>query len=512
MSVRRKIWERRIKNFWEDFSHNKIGLVGLAIIIAYVIVAIFVPVLAPVDPELRMVAEPYAYPEWYAALVPSLRNLPRTMDSNLIWQLQNETLPDFISVNQTENNIVVNYNNGTTETHIMLFTKWNYPWDPPKSFTFFFTYQAYVGRPVTTWYAIELNITTPSGANKTNTLWDNNFPLWDAYWWRYQLYDRQIRYDQIATTPGYSAYPFLKTSTNATVNLVPMHLFYRLEYQPVDYYTKMLPDILGPPGEFTLRMNVTIKPAPGKTNTTCTINISNLQIHIPGLVYGLLGTQVYGCDCWSRLIYGVRVSLAVGLVAAVLSTFLGIVVGVSAGFIGGALDEVLMRLVDVLLCLPVLPILMVLVSLFGRSVWYIVLVIAVFGWQGLARMIRSQTLSIREMSFIECAQASGGSKSYIMSKHVIPNIMPIALADMVLSIPGAIILEAALSFIGFGDPTTPTWGREFNLAFSEGSGFSQFIWWWVVPPGIATTLLCLAFVFVSHAIDEIVNPRLRRRR
>lgn len=198
--------------------------------------------------------------------------------------------------------------------------------------------------------------------------------------------------------------------------------------------------------------------------------------------------------------------------AAAIATSLGVLVGVVAGYLGGAMDEVLMRFVDVLICLPALPILMVLVSLFGRNVWYIVLIIAVFGWQGLSRMIRSQTLSIREMSFIECATASGASRSYIMFKHVVPNILPIALADMVLSIPGAIILEAALSFIGFGDPTTPTWGREFNLAFSEGSGFSQFIWWWVVPPGIAITSLCLAFVFISHAIDEIVNPRLRRRR
>jgi len=274
----------------------------------------------------------------------------------------------------------------------------------------------------------------------------------------------------------------------------------------------MLPDMFGPPGEFTFKMYLNIKPVAGMTNTTCTVSLSKFKISIPGLVYGILGTQVYGCDCWSRLIYGVRVSLAVGLAAAVISTSLGILIGVVAGFMGGALDEILMRLVDVLLCLPALPILLVMVALFGRSVWYIVLIIAVFGWQGLARMIRAQTLSIREMSFIECAQASGGSKSYIMTKHVMPNIMPIALADMVLSIPGAIILEAALSFIGFGDPTTPTWGREFNLAFSVGSGFSNFIWWWVVPPGIAITLLCLAFVFVSHAIDEIVNPRLRRRR
>jgi ABC-type dipeptide/oligopeptide/nickel transport system permease subunit len=512
MSIRRKIWERRIKNFWEDFSHNKIGLLGLAIIAAYVLVAFITPVLAPVNPETEYVAEQYAYPEWYANLVPSLRNLPRTTDDILTWELQNETLPDFVTIQRIGDTTWIRYKNGTTPVQIVLAAKWNYPWTPPKSFNLKLAYEANPGKPVSTWYALELNLTTPSEANKTNTRWDNNFPLWDAYWWRYQIYNRPIRYDQIKSTPGYSAWPFLKSSTNATLEMSPNHLFNRLAYEPHTYYTTMMPDIMGPPGEFTYKMYVTIKPVAGMTNTTCTISIKDGEIKFLGLVYGLLGTQVFGADCWSRLIYGVRVSLAVGLVAALLSTSLGILVGVVAGFMGGGIDEILMRVVDVLLCLPALPILIVFVALFGKSIWYIVLIIAIFGWQGLARMIRAQTLSIREMSFIECAQASGGSKSYIMTKHIIPNIMPIALADMVLSIPGAIVLEAALSFIGFGDPTTPTWGREFNLAYNVGSGFLDFIWWWVIPPGIAITLLCLAFVFVSHAIDEIVNPRLRRRR
>jgi ABC-type dipeptide/oligopeptide/nickel transport system permease subunit len=513
MSIRRKVWERRIRNFWEDFSHNRIGILGVAIIMSYVVVAIITPVLAPVNPEQQMVAEQYAYPEWYATLVPSLRNLPRTTDALLSWTPPaNESLPSFVTVEPVNDTWIVRYNNGTAQVQILFTAKWNYPWDQPKAFDLELAYGADPGKPAKTMYALELNLTTPSGANKTSPLWDNTFPLWDAYWWRYQIYNRQIRYDQIRTTPGYSAYPFLKSMSNVSFSLGPMQLFNRLAYDQVSFYTGMLKDIFGPPGEFTFKMYVTIKPIAGQTNTTCTISLSKLSLHIPGLVYGLLGTQVFGCDCWSRLIYGVRISLAVGLVAALLSTSLGILVGVVAGFMGGTIDEILMRFVDVLICLPALPILIVLVALFGKSVWYIVLIIAVFGWLGLARMIRAQTLSIREMSFIECAEASGGSKSYIMVRHVMPNIMPIALADMVLTIPGAIVLEAALSFIGFGDPTTPTWGREFNLAYNVGSGFSDFIWWWVIPPGIAITLLCLAFVFVSHAIDEIVNPRLRRRR
>lgn len=518
MSIRMKIWQRRIRNFWEDFSHNKIGLLGLVIILGYIAVALLTPVLAPVDPEKRSVAWQYAYPEWYANLVPSLQNLPRTMDSTLYWILDTDSLPSFVQVEAKGDQWIINYINGTEPIQIQFSALWHYPWDHPKSFNFNFKYSGNIGKKATTWYALELDLTAPAG-NKTQSRWGNTFPIWDSFWWTKALHNQWIHYDALSKPP-YSTmkppWPFSKSSVSATIDMSPMHLFYRLGYNPIDYYTKMLKDILGPPGDFNFTMRVTIKPIQDSTNPTgigtCQITISKLSIHIPGLVYGLLGTQVYGCDCWSRLIYGVKISLAVGLMAAALSTFLGVLVGVVAGFLGGAVDEVLMRLVDVLICLPALPILIVLVSLFGRSVYYIVLIIAVFGWQGLSRLIRSQTLSIREMSFIESATASGASKSYIMTRHVIPNILPIALADMVLTIPGAIILEAALSFIGFGDPTTPTWGREFNLAFSVGTGFQDFIWWWVIPPGIAITLLCLAFVFISHAIDEIVNPRLRRRR
>jgi peptide/nickel transport system permease protein len=172
-----------------------------------------------------------------------------------------------------------------------------------------------------------------------------------------------------------------------------------------------------------------------------------------------------------------------------------------------------MRTVDVLLCLPVLPMLLVLIHLLGYSVYWIVLVIALFGWQGLARVIRSQTLSIRETAYVESAVASGSSKGHIMLKHVIPNVTPAAITSFILSVPGAIILEAALSFIGMGDPFSPTWGKMLEFArLDQAYSPVNVAWWDILPPGIAITLLCMAFVFIGHAIDEIMNPRLRRRR
>jgi peptide/nickel transport system permease protein len=120
-------------------------------------------------------------------------------------------------------------------------------------------------------------------------------------------------------------------------------------------------------------------------------------------------------------------------------------------------------------------------------------------------------LTLRELPFIESARASGASSSYLLIRHLIPNVFPIAMASLVLSVPGAILTEAALSFLGFGDPFAPTWGKMLHEAQSEGS-FHALAWWYIVPPGLAITFLCVAFVFIGHALDEIVNPRLRRRR
>jgi ABC-type dipeptide/oligopeptide/nickel transport system permease subunit len=222
-----------------------------------------------------------------------------------------------------------------------------------------------------------------------------------------------------------------------------------------------------------------------------------------------MGTDSTGSDAWTELIYGVRISLMVGVLAALIATFLGILYGVVAGYLGGFVDEFLMRVVDVLLCIPVLPILLVLTRYFFANVFLVVVLIAIFGWQGLSRVIRSRVLTLKEMSFIESARASGASDTYLMIHHLIPNVLPIAMAAMVLAVPGAIITEAALSFLGFGDPNAPTWGRMLYNAYQLGGLRAPWVW---LPPGLAITVICIGFVFIGHSVDEIVNPRLRRRR
>jgi ABC-type dipeptide/oligopeptide/nickel transport system permease subunit len=519
MSLRRKIWTRRIKNFWLEYSHNKIGLVGLGIIILYVAVAFLTPVLAFYPPDQTGLAENYAMPEWMAIIDPRLQDLPRTTDYIINWNWIEEALPENVTIQQEGNKWIVRYINGTQPIRVTLYGTFHYSYRPPKTFYYAFKWSATpeIKDIVTAEYSLELNLTTPEG---------KVYPVFDQHWYRYKDTSYQVykgkpyRWNYLYETYGYGAYAYLgipiptwdSIENDVAVHLtVARYLPVRLGYPP--WRTEQMTyDLFYPKGNFTLNLYITIQPTKEGTPGTCEVSTTALTVHVPGLLWGLLGTEYRGCDVWSRIISGVRISLAVGLMAAVISTTMGILVGVISGYYGGLTDETLMRIVDILLCLPVLPLLLVLVTFIGRSVYWIVFLIAVFGWQGLSRIIRAQVLSIRELPFIESAVASGASKSYIMLRHIVPNIMPIALADMVLTIPGAILLEAGLSFIGFGDPSSPTWGREFNLAFFVGEGFSRLAWWWVIPPGIAITLLCVAFVFVGHAVDEIVNPRLRRRR
>ena len=241
------------------------------------------------------------------------------------------------------------------------------------------------------------------------------------------------------------------------------------------------------------------------------IILENAEVVILGHVHGILGCDNVGADIFAQVVHGARISLEIGILCAVTSSVIGILVGVITGYFGGVVDEVMMRIVDVLLCLPFLPLLLTLVFIFGKNIFYIVLFIAIFGWQGLSRMIRSRVLALRETAFVECARASGASRFYIMIKHLVPNVLPIAFSSLVLSVPSAILFEAALSFLGFGDPRVPTWGKMLHQAYGFGA-FTNLAWWWLVPPGLAITTLCLAFVFMGHALDEVVNPRLRRRR
>ena len=224
----------------------------------------------------------------------------------------------------------------------------------------------------------------------------------------------------------------------------------------------------------------------------------------------LLGTDQMGRDLLSRLIYGTRVSLMVGVVASAIAVGIGTVIGLVSGYFGGVVDTILMRITDVFIQLPSLPLMLIFVAILGKGIFNIILVIAILGWTATARMVRSMTLSLKERPFVEAARAVGAGDLTILLNHIAPNVMPLVFANATISVVNAILSESFLSFLGFGDPRVPSWGMLLYYARLAGS-ISSGRWWFIVPPGLAIMMLALGFACTNYSLDQILNPRLRRR-
>ncbi len=223
----------------------------------------------------------------------------------------------------------------------------------------------------------------------------------------------------------------------------------------------------------------------------------------------LLGTDELGRDILSQVIHGTRITLIIGLSAAAIAVVVGTVVGVTAGYFGGAPDAVLMRVTDSFLSMPFIVLAIVIVSLMGRSLGNIILAIGLVQWTQAARITRSQTLSIKERVFVLRARALGAGPFYIMRRHILPNVLPLVFANMTLVTSLAILSEAFLSFLGLGDPTKFSWGIIIRYAFETGA-VSIGAWWYFLPAGICIMLVVLGFSFISNTLDEALNPKLRR--
>jgi peptide/nickel transport system permease protein len=237
-------------------------------------------------------------------------------------------------------------------------------------------------------------------------------------------------------------------------------------------------------------------------------NLSGIGLVSEGTAFGILGTDSRGSDLFAELLHGSRISLFVGLISAFIGISLGLFVGLVAGYKTGLTDEVLMRFTDMMLVLPALPLLLVLITVLGPSIFNIIILIGFLGWMGFARVIRSQVLSLKVRPFIEAAKAAGAGTGRILTAHVFPNVVSLTYVNLALAVPAAILTEAALSFLGLGDPTTISWGQiisnaQVNNALKD--------WWWIIPPGVAIAFVSLSFVLIGYALDEIFNPKLRRR-
>jgi peptide/nickel transport system permease protein len=223
-----------------------------------------------------------------------------------------------------------------------------------------------------------------------------------------------------------------------------------------------------------------------------------------------LGTDENGRSVLTLLIWGSRISLLVGLLATAISMLIGTVIGLASGFFEGLGSRLLYRLTEWFLVIPFLPLAIILAVVLGRSLLNIAVVIRVTSWPATALLIRSQTLTVKERPYLERARVLGAGRWHQMTRHVLPNVMPMIFANTTLTVAVAILSETTLSFLGLGDPSRVSWGSMLEAAFGVGA-MTTGSWWFIVPPGICVVLVVLAFTLIGQALEEIFNPRLRSR-
>jgi ABC-type dipeptide/oligopeptide/nickel transport system permease subunit len=517
-------WYVNATNFWREYRKHRIGLVGLGIMFIFFGMAIFAPYIATHNPNpVVRLAPTFLAPSWLSVFDPA-----GVVTGEYLEDPSLEQAPIF---NVTGSDEFAGYHQPIDELHNQSYVNltWTHtagteldfrgdtrddPWPDYNDYVYFeqqFEWP-YNNRP----NAINLSITfgtflegdfDPETSPYTAPnlmfriyVWvvdssDNWILVYESREGTYLEDVREKRLSAITTGTVYDIFDGM-ISTNTSIP----------QEDPDDIVKFRVG--LAP----TYRFQNYSNPANPYLNYTgsVTFKFTDLKFYCSGDYWGVLGTTNYGGDAWSQIIYGSRISLMIGLIATGLSTGVGVIVGMVAGYFGGKVDEVLMRVVDFLLVIPGLPLMMVLASFLGASIGNIIIVIAILGWTGTSRLIRSQVLAEKNKAYVESARAIGASDTYIMFRHILPNVTPILFANITLGVVGAILSEAGLSFLGLTSPEDPSWGRMLADA-RTGQAFIYGAWWVVLFPGLMITLLSLSFTFVGHTLDQVLNPRLRER-
>ncbi len=471
-----------IRDVLYQFRRYKLGLCGLILISAFIFAALLAPVIAQNDPNASGLADSWAVPVWMT-IFSEYKNLPPDIvldDDWEAWSSSDGTLQN-IDITRSENLTVSLLNEkseeGTNAEALEFAYRFEYDYRPPSRFLVNFPLEVRVHRSRSTTFRLKIYLV-------------------DARDERWELFSRSYSADYSRWNP-----PLAVDSRNYVLKM-------RLGFSA---YDNLAEEIIDEKGVYKILLRIEVNDYTSKPEGETKLVLGRLSFRIPGKVFGLLGADNFGGDLFAQLVYGTRISLLVGVLSAVISISIGTVVGVIAGFRGGLVDQALMYFTDTLIFLPLIPLLIALSVFFGKNLYFMIILIASLNWMGLARQSRAFVMSLRDSMFVEAERAIGASEIYIVFRHIIPQLAPLIYVGIIFRVPGAVLLEAALSFLGLGDPTIASWGKMLYNARYAGA-FGRLAWWWLVPPGLCITLLAIAFVFMGHSLDEILNPRLKVRR
>ena len=491
---RYKLLVSQAKDFWSAYKQNKKGIVGIGLIFFFILFAVFGPMLTENDPVKDWdVGGRRVPPAWfknlpgYDNLVPNLNPVTDVgfggSEELSEWDITASPAGSFIITHSTEGydggsgpgSILVTLNRAGApdSVEVKISKTFTWPYDhPPKRFSCDLSYKA-------------------EGVEGTRL--NLGVVLVDAEGEEYLLWEKDLSSDTSWSYPEYKL-----DSYSMKVKMI----------FPEGVFADPAHKIFNGSGDYEYYLRASFNDIDPGSSAVTNLYVDDLDIELMGTCYGLLGTDQWGRDVYSQLAHGAKTSLLVGLLSAFIIVTIGLTVGLFAGFMGGLVDEVSMRFADMLMVIPTLPLLLILIAILGQSIINIILVISLLGWMFFSRTVRSQVLSLKERAFIEAARAAGGSNVHIAIRHVLPNVMGLVYVSLATNVPNAIVYEAALSFLGLGDPSIMSWGQMLHDIVYYAAIKELY---WVVPPGLCIALLAVSFVMMGFSLDEILNPRLRGR-
>ncbi len=464
-----------LSDFWFEFRREKSGIVGLVILIFFIVLAIFAPYIAPADANAHWRDVPY-WQNLPRAVPPAWTNVFSTKKKppHLILQPASTDVRQMGQIRESTFVFEYDFAYDDYPTDLMLLITANIT-DPEKPPTLVLT----VARPDGTTIDLVSTKLAGSGVGEQRLL-ISSLKDFKA---RLVGFAREYENPEVAST---------------------------LEYQLIDPMRILFSE--AKEGIMTARGAVPLKGKYVFTAKVYTFNpadeISEPRLIMAGKVYGLLGTDTLRRDLFSGLVWGTRVSLAVGIVSSVLTTLIGVIYGVASAYFGGWTDEAMQRVAEIVASIPVLPLLIIIFEFYKPTIWPVIILMTLFSWPGTNKVVRSMGFQLKEMQYVEAARALGAGGRWIILRHMMPQILPYVFASIALGVPGYVLLEAGLSFLGLGDVSRVTWGQILHDAQGSAAALNG-MWWWVVPPGLAIAMLGLSFALLGSALNKILSPKMR---